>query len=117
MLQTKLKELRDALVNMSDVKVYHYWRPRLKAPFIIWQEDGADSSVSSNNKVIGQSVHGTLDFYTKDEYDETFDLIQETLNDLEGFSWRWDSTQYEDETGLTHYSWDWWTHYGDFESG
>lgn len=115
MLQDKLKILRDALVGISKkVKVYHYWRPDLKPPFIIWQEDGETDSLHSNNRKAEQGIHGTVDFYTKEEYDEVFDTIQETLDELymQGFSFRWESTDYENETNLIHHSWDWWLRYG-----
>lgn len=120
MLQTKLKILRDALVGISSkVKVYHYWRPNLKAPFIIWAEDGEDGSLNTGNHKVQQGIHGVIDFYTKTEYDETFDAIQSVLDDLtdQGFSFRWDDTDYEDETNLIHHSWDWWCRNGLSDSG
>ena len=118
MLSQKLKILQNALVNMSDVKVFHYWRPGMKPPFIVWQEDGEDASLNANNHKVQQGIHGVIDFFTKTEYDETFDTIQSTLDELtdQGFSFRWDSTQYEEETNLIHHAWDWWCRNGDVTS-
>ena len=113
MLQTKLKQLRDALVGISpSVKVYHYWRPQMKDPFICWQEDGEGDSLNANNRKAEQGIHGVVDYYTKTEYDPVFDQIQKALNDLENYSFRYDATDYEDETGLIHHSWEWWLRYG-----
>lgn len=113
MLQTKLKILRDALNSVSeDIKVYHYWRSEMKAPFIVWQEDGEADSHHADNRKTEQGIAGTVDFYTKKEYDPAFDLIQESLNDLESFSFRYDGTEREDETGLIHHSWEWQVYHG-----
>lgn len=112
MLQETIKKLRDALVDASTVKVYHYWRPNLKAPFIIWQEDGESSSLNLNNHKAQQGIYGTIDFFTKKEYDPVFDAIQAKLNSLEDFGWRYDATLFEDETNLIHHSWEWWLRHG-----
>ena len=114
MLATKLKILRDALVGISDkVTVSHYWRANLKAPFIIWQEDGEDNSLTANNRKVEQGIYGVVDFYTKKEYDPVFDAIQKALNDLEDFTFRYEATEREDETGLIHHSWEWRLLYGE----
>lgn len=113
MLRDKLQMLRDTLATIKGVKVYHYWRPQLKAPFIIWAEEDEGTSFHANNKKVNQNIHGVIDFYTKTEYDPVFDEIQNKLNNLDGFSWRWDSTQYENETNLIHHSWDWWVGNGE----
>lgn len=108
MLQSKLRILRDALVAISSsVKVYHYWRPKMQAPFIVWQEDGEATSLSANNKKVEQGIEGVVDYYTKTEYDPVFDSIQTVLNSLEDYSFEYDGTVYEDETGLIHHSWTW----------
>lgn len=113
MLKDKLILIRDALVNASTVPVYHYWRPNLKAPFIVWQEDGESvKSLSADNHKAQQGLYGVVDFYTKKEYDPVFDQIQSALNHLEGFSFKYDMTQFEDETNLIHHSWTWEAYYG-----
>lgn len=114
MLRNRMIKLRDALVNMSDVMVFHYWRPNLNPPFILWQEDGEESSFDADNRKIAQGIHGTIDFYTKEEYDPVFDLIQSTLNNLDEFGWRYEATLYEEETNLIHHSFDWWVRNGNF---
>ena len=108
MLQKNLKRIRDTLTAISpNVNVYHYQRPQMKAPYIVWAEDGEEDSFEANNHKAEQTLYGTLDFYTKTEYDPVADAIQEALNALDNLSWRYDSTDYEDETGLIHHSWEW----------
>lgn len=108
MLQTNLKKIRDAFVGISDkVNVYHYQRPQMTAPYIVWAEDGEDDSFDSDNHKAEQVIYGTLDYYTETEYDPVADAIQGTLNAFENLSWRYDATDYEDETGLIHHTWHW----------
>ena len=113
MLQAKLKILRDSLVGISNkITVCHYWRANLKAPFILWQEDGEAESLGADGRKAEQGIYGTVDYYTKTEYDPAFDSIQNVLNNLEDFSFRYESTEYEDETGLIHHTWEWRLRYG-----
>lgn len=102
---SKIKRIRDLLVSIPDLKVYHYWRPRLEAPFCLWQEDGEGDSLHSNNKKSEQVITGSIDYYTKTEYDSMVDNIQEALNNAECVAWNLDSVDYEEETNLIHYSW------------
>lgn len=92
------------------VDVYHYWRPNMSAPFVVWAEEEEESSHNADDLKQEQAVTGYIDFYTKTEYDSTIDTIQNILNTILGagtFSWRLNSVQYEDETNLIHYEWRW----------
>lgn len=103
MLQIKLKKIGDALANLP-VNVYHYYRPKMNPPFIVWAEDSESSALSGDNHKAEQAVSGWIDFYTKQEYDPTIDVIQDILNGLP-IGWRLDAVQYEDDTELIHYTW------------
>lgn len=104
-LQKNLKHLRDVLKTTS-APVYHYTKPKsVKAPWVVWQEDGEAESFDSDNRKAEQQVHGTIDCYTLTEYDPLLDEIQEALNGAE-IGWRLSSVQYEDETNLIHYEWE-----------
>lgn len=86
-------------------KAYHYRRPKMEPPYLIWAEDGAENW-GADLTVKEQRFTGAADYYTKDEYDATIDAIQAeaTVSDI------WlalDSVQYEEETNLIHYSWRW----------
>ena len=50
-------------------------------------------------------MRGTIDLYTRQEFDPAVDQIQEGLNTSEGVGWVLSSVQYEDETNLIHYEW------------
>lgn len=105
-LQSKLEALADALGELG-VNVYHYWRPQMQAPFIVWAEEGEDDALHANNRKSEQSVSGSIDYFTKTEFDAVVDTIQDTLNSFDfALGWRLDSVMYEDDTNLIHFSWD-----------
>ena len=112
-LQQKLERVGAALVGglaSSECGVYHYWRPMMQAPFCVWAEDGEASQLGADNLKAEQAVYGYIDYFTKTEYDANIDAIQAALQELAGqiaFYWRLDSVQYEDETNLIHYQWEW----------
>lgn len=104
-LQAKLKDLRDVL-NTTGVTVYHYGRPKnITAPWIVWSEDGETTSFDGDNHKGEQQIHGTIDCFTQTEYDPLLDSIQEALNTAD-VGWKLVSVQYEDETKLIHYEWE-----------
>lgn len=107
---SKLNKIETALVTLAsdvDDKIYHYFRPQLEAPYIVWQEDSEASSLEADVHKQEQAISGTVDFYTKTEYDPIVDKIQEALNTVETCAWALNSVQYEDETDLIHYEWTW----------
>lgn len=104
-LQDKLSKIRDALVAIDGLRVYHYWRPRLPVPFCVWAEEGESSDLSADNHKREQALEGYVDYYTQTEFDPAADAIQGALNSVEMCGWSYDSVQYEDETGLIHHSW------------
>ena len=104
---SQLTRILDALTSIEGLAVYHYWHPRLQAPFCIWTEDSEGDSLWASNHKKEQAIHGTIDYFTKTDLDPMVDTIQEKLNEVEGLGWYLDSVMYEDETGLIHYSWDW----------
>lgn len=85
---------------------FHYWRPVKDAPWLIWAEEGG-SEFAAGNQVAEQAIHGSTDYFTKDEFDPAIDGIQDAQNALPGFMWSLNSVQYEDETELIHYEWRW----------
>lgn len=106
-LQTKLKSIRDALNTTSaQGSVYHYTRPaKTKPPYVIWAEDGENDSAEYDNHKAEQQIHGTIDCYTLTEFDPLADEIQNALNSID-VGWGLLSVQYEDETNLIHYEWE-----------
>lgn len=106
-LNQKLKRIAAALTAISD-KVSHYRRPSSLAGYIIWQEDAEDGSFHAGNHLAEQKVHGTIDYYTQTEFDQTIDNVQAALEGTPHVSWDLSSVQYEDDTNLIHYEWDFW---------
>lgn len=101
----KLKKVQNTLTSIENLTVYHYWHPRLQAPYCIWAEDGEGNSIHANNHKAEQVISGTIDYFTKNEFDEMIDKIQNALNETEDLGWELLSVQYEDETNLIHYEW------------
>lgn len=101
--QTRLKALGAMFADVC--KAYHYRRPKMEPPYLIWAEDGAENW-GADLTVKEQRFTGAADYYTKDEYDATIDAIQAEAT-ASGIWLALDSVQYEEETNLIHYSWRW----------
>ena len=99
----KLSDLGDALLEViPDVFHYEAWAKPDK--YIVWAEDNEADSLNANNHKDEQVIEGTIDYFTKTEYDPNIKLIQQKLNTLD-LSWRLNSIQYEEKTGYIHYEW------------
>ena len=86
--------------------VTHYTRTKAAPPFLIWAEDGEEESFHSNNRKSEQQITGTVNYYTKTEFDPLVDVIQSILND-NTIAWTLEAVMYEEETELIHYTWRW----------
>lgn len=104
-LISKQKKIRDCF-SALECNVYHYWRSKKEFPCVVWAEDSESSSFHANNEKQEQVIHGTVDYFTRREYDETADVIQNNMNRAQGVSWRLNSVQYEDDTNMIHYEWE-----------
>lgn len=100
---SKIKTLRDALKGLG-VPLYHYKALNQPAPYVVWSEDGFSQAERGDGKIQDYTIGGTVDYFTKTEYDPAADLIQDTLNDA-GFPLWLEFVGYEDDTGLIHYQW------------
>lgn len=102
-----LRGVKTALLTVTD-EVYHYRRPPdPKEKYIVWAEDSEAESMDAENRKAEQQIHGTIDYFTRTEFDANVDRIQEALN-AAGIGYRINSVQYEDETNLIHYEWEFW---------
>lgn len=104
-MMLQLTKIKEALTAIEGLTVYHYWHPRLTAPFCIWAEDGEGDSLHTGNHKTEQVITGTIDYYTKDDLDPMVDTIQDQLNTVENLGWLLNSVQYEEDTNLIHYEW------------
>lgn len=84
---------------------YHYSRPQMQAPFLVWAEDGLDRFFA-DNKTSEFTILGTADYYTQQEYDPAIDKLMDLFEGY-GFSWSVNSIQYEEATELIHYEFSW----------
>ena len=100
---SKLKVIPETLKKVTD-DVSHYEAAGKKDKYIVWAEDGEGSSVEGDNHKVNQSITGTIDYYTKEEMDETADKIQDALK-RGNISFYLNSVQYEEETEYIHYEW------------
>ena len=104
--QQRLMKVNDALLGISGIQAYHYRKPaNVKAPYVVWQESGADS-FGSDNYSSERCIEGTIDIYSLHEFDPLFDSVPEALNGVANC--RLNSVQYEDETKLIHYEYTFW---------
>lgn len=108
--QQRISVVADALTAIEGLPVYHYWRFIVDAPWCIWQEDGY-AGFQADNKKGEMGATGTVDYFTKEEYDPNIDAIQNALNGVENLSWTFSEIQYEEDTNLIHVTWRW-TLYG-----
>lgn len=102
-MRSKLKKIPEILKTVTD-NVGHYEAMDVADKYIVWAEDSEGSSVEGNNRKINQSIQGTIDYFTKQDFDENVDRIQAALA-AACISFYLNSVQYEDETEYIHYEW------------
>lgn len=105
-MQTKLKKIKDVLTAINGLEVGHYEYSGDSETYCVWAEDMESSAVSGDNWKNEQAIQGTIDLYTKTEFDPLVDSIQSALNAAR-ISFYLNSVEYEDETELIHYEWVW----------
>jgi hypothetical protein len=100
-----LLDLRDLLLTVTS-DVFHYHAHKKPDKYIVWAEDGQGDSVFADEKMEDRALQGTIDYFTKTEFDPNVELFQTKLTEAE-ISWRLNSVQHEDDTGYIHYEWIW----------
>lgn len=100
-----LVDIRDLLLTVGP-PVFHYEAYNQTGNYIVWAEDGEGASGHADNHKTTQVIAGTIDYFTKTEFDQIVDLIQEKLNSID-IAWRLNSVQREKDTGYIHYEWTW----------
>lgn len=73
--------------------------------YFVWQEDGAND-LSADGGHAEKAVTGFTDLFTCLEFDPWADELRESMTGY-GISWSLRDVQYEEATGITHYTWDW----------
>ena len=91
---------------LTDVTEAVSHKKRLKSTrYFVWQEDGAND-LSADGGHAECAVTGSLDLYTTLEFDPWVSEMGTALTDA-GIAWALVSVEVEEDTGFTHYSWDW----------
>ncbi|HZK62358.1 MAG TPA: hypothetical protein VFC41_09780 [Anaerovoracaceae bacterium] len=98
-----LADIKTALLTVTS-KVYHFDATGATGNYIVWAEDGQADSVWADGRMKEQIITGTIDYFTKIEYDPNFNAIQEALNEI-GISYQLNSIQYESDTKYIHTEW------------
>ena len=98
-----LTKVMDALLTVTD-NVGHYRAIDKTDKYIVWAEDSEVDSLEVDNYKAGQTIEGTIDYFTTDEDDENLEKIPCALNAAR-IGWSLNSVQYEDETKFKHYEW------------
>lgn len=98
-----LADLKAALLTVTS-KAYHFDATGATGNYIVWAEDGQADSVWADGGMKEQAITGTIDYYSKEEYDPNFSAIQAALDGI-GISYRLNSIQYETDTKYIHYEW------------
>lgn len=106
-LISKIKKIHTALNSIQFDHIYHYDASTSSSNrYIVWQEEAQADSNYLNNNLEEQTVQGSIDFYTKTEFDDLADEIQKTLV-AHSIAFSLFAIQYEKETGYIHYTWNW----------
>lgn len=74
--------------------------------YFVWQEDGRND-LESNDRHTEKAVTGTTDLFTKIEFDPWVQALEESFDNTPEIAWRYNSFQYEEETGFYHHEWVW----------
>lgn len=102
-LQSKLQEIGTALAAVT-TNCYHYRRPKMQAPFLVWTETGEGAELAAGDEKEQQVISGQAAYYTRTEYDVTVDLIQQKLAQL-CVGWDLSDVNYDQDTNLIEYLW------------
>lgn len=105
-LQNKLKNFAEQLAAaLPSVPIGHYsYYPANGEAYVVWAEDDEGMPLDGDDIKQAQVVSGSLDYYTKEEFDATTDDIQDFFKNNK-ISFRLNSVQYEDQTEYIHYEW------------
>ena len=102
---SKIRKIEEILLTVTD-SVFHYEAMDKSDQYIVYAEDSEGSSVEGDDQKINQSIQGTIDYFTKKDWDENVIKIQEVLKNAR-ISFYLNSVQFEEETGYQHYEWVW----------
>ena len=92
-----------ATLGSSSYNVYHYYRPMMQAPFVVWAEDSEADDFHADNQKAEVVMAINVDVYTATEFDTLLDDVFNYLNEKQ-MPFTISSVDYEEATRLIHYS-------------
>lgn len=104
-LQQTLRQIGNDFAALTK-NCYHYWRPKMRPPFIVWQENAEGDDFDADNGKAERIISGSVHYFTPQEYDPMADKIENLLQERSR-GWSLESVQYEEETNLIHHEWSW----------
>lgn len=100
-----LKQFKNLLLTITD-DVFHYEAFGVKDNFIVWAEEAESGSLFADDKKISQTMTGSVDLYSRNEYSPMVKQIQNLFNDNH-IPFRLNSIQFKKDTDLVHWEWIW----------
>lgn len=100
-----LGKVKDALLTVG-VPVSHYLAAKQPNKYIVWAEDSSYSAARGDDVCTFSIVEGTVHYFTREEFDSKTEVIQTALTNAD-IAWRYNSVQYEKDTGYIHHEWVW----------
>lgn len=97
---SSLDQIREILAGLGNFG--HYEAVDTSQPYGVWAEEGEVAEFLADNYKPGQTIEGTIDWFTKNEDDPMLAAIPNALNEAR-IGWSLNSVQYEEETGYIHY--------------
>ncbi|MEG1106503.1 MAG: hypothetical protein RSD63_08695 [Eubacterium sp.] len=102
-MKLQLTKVKEALLTVTN-NVYHQCANGASGNYIVWQEDSAGETMFGNGNMEERAIEGTIDFFTKNEFDKKIEAIEKALTQGSVF-FKLNAIQFEEDTGYTHYEW------------
>lgn len=99
-----LEKLKTALAATGIPFAHVAWTKPPAGDYMTFQEDGSNN-VYADNVCYCQYFEGTIDIYTKNDDGTILERLQNALTDND-IQWDFSDSDYDDETGLIHYQYD-----------
>lgn len=99
--------IRDLLNGVLPGKVYHYEALEgEKTPYIVWAEDIEGDTLYTDDRRSEVVQQGTIDLYTKKEYDPIKGQIETALDEA-GICFWYNGAYFDNDTKIIHHEWIW----------
>lgn len=86
-----------------EYNVFHYWRPLMSTPFVVWRETGERDTFHSDNRKSEIIMSIDVDVFTTDEFDPLIDAVFDYLNG-NSIPFTIENVEFETDTKVIHYA-------------